>query len=57
LLHPLRWQYPKTPKLIPPYEARGIAVIIGVERTDISSRANAAKSNTVRGVAGLSIVE
>jgi len=49
-------QYPNTPKSTPPSDASGIPRIMGVERTDISRRANAANSNTERGVAGLNIL-
>jgi hypothetical protein len=50
-------QYPNTPKLTPPKEERGIPLMIGVERTDMSSKANAKNSNTVKGVAGLNILK
>ena len=52
----LPWQKPNTPKSTPPNDARGICFTIGVEITDMSSKANAARSRIVKGVAGLNIV-
>lgn len=56
LEHLVSVQYPNTPKSTPPYDARGIPLMIGVERTDMRSKASAANSKIVSGVAGLSIL-
>jgi hypothetical protein len=55
LLHPDDLQNPNTPKLTPRKEPKGMAVMMGVDRTEINNRAKAANSNTERGVAGLSM--
>lgn len=47
---------PKTPKLTPPNEPSGICCMIGVDRTEISSKPKATRSRIVKGVAGRSIV-
>lgn len=57
VLHLSPWQNPKTPKSTPSKEAKEICFMIGVESTEIRSKAKAAKSNTVRGVAGRNIFE
>jgi len=56
LQSPFALQKPKTPKLTPSKDPRGIAVMIGVDMMAISSSANAAKSSTVNGVAGRNMV-
>lgn len=50
-------QKPKTPKLVPSEVPRGMTWMMGVDSTDIRSRANAAKSSTAKGVAGRNMVE
>ena len=57
LEHFVPWQNPNTPKSTPPNEARAICLMIGVEITDRSKKANAVNSRTVSGVAGLSILK
>jgi hypothetical protein len=42
-IQPLGLQYPKTPKVTPLYDARGMPFIIGVERVDRSSSRKAIK--------------
>jgi len=49
-------QNPNTPKLTPPKLPRGIALIIGAERTASNIKAKAPKSSIDRGVAGRNIV-
>lgn len=56
LLHLFPWQKPNTPKLTPSRVAKGICLITGVDNTDMSSKTNAANSNTVKGVAGLNML-
>lgn len=55
LLHPSGLQYPNTPKLTPRKVPSGMALMIGVDRTEINKSANATKSSTAKGVAGLNI--
>lgn len=55
-LQPSGLQKPKTPKLTPLNVPRGIGSMIGVDSTDIRSKANAAKSSTAKGVAGRNMV-
>jgi hypothetical protein len=57
LLHSFPLQNPNTPKSTPPKEASGICLMIGVESTEMSRRANAANSSTVSGVAGLNMMK
>jgi hypothetical protein len=54
LLHLSPWQYPKTPKSTLWKVASGMERMIGVERVESRSRMKAARSRTVRGVAGRS---
>lgn len=51
-VQPSGLQKPKTPNVTPSKLPSGIAVMMGVDRTDSSSRANAVASRIVRGVAG-----
>ena len=46
---------PNTPKLVPLNVPSGMALMMGVERMDKTSRANAANSRIVNGVAGRSM--
>lgn len=55
-LHLLPWQYPNTPKETPWNVASGMALMIGVEMVDKSSRTKAAKKRMDSGVAGRSIM-
>lgn len=55
-LHDVPSQYPKTPKLKSLNLPKGTACIIGVDRTETRSRANAANSTTESGVAGRNLM-
>jgi len=57
LLHLPALQKPKTPKSTLSNVAKGICVMIGVERTEMRSKTNAANSRIVRGVAGLNMTK
>jgi hypothetical protein len=50
-------QYPNTPKSTPLKVASGIPLTTGVEMMDMSRRMKAIKSKTVKGVAGLSMMD
>jgi hypothetical protein len=55
-LHLLPSQNPKTPKVTSSKVAKGIALTMGVERTEMRSSAKAAKSKMDKGVAGRSML-
>jgi hypothetical protein len=55
-LHLLPSQNPRTPKVTSLKVAKGIALTMGVERTEMRSSAKAANSRMDRGVAGRSIL-
>ncbi len=55
-LHDEPLQKAKTPYSEPLYDPSGIALMIGVERTERRRKTNATKSRTAKGVAGLNMV-